>query len=39
MRIVIQCAKLLNDFETPLFYPQKFILLAGILQTFGTLVH
>jgi hypothetical protein len=39
MRIAIQCAKLLNDVETPLFYPQKFILLTDILQTFGTLVH
>jgi len=39
MRIAIQCVKLLNNFETPLFYPQKLTLLAGILQTFGTLVH
>lgn len=38
-RIAIQCAKLLNDTETPLFYPQKFILLTDILDQFGTLVY
>ena len=39
MRIAIQCAKLLNDVETPLFYPQKFILLTDILDNFGSLVY
>ena len=39
MRIAIQCAKLLNDMETPLFYPQKFILLTDILDNFGSLVY
>lgn len=38
MRIAIQCAKLLNDVDTPLFYPQKFILLTDILDSFGSLV-
>jgi hypothetical protein len=38
MRIAIQCAKLLNDVDTPLFYPQKFILLTDILDNFGSLV-
>ena len=37
-RIAIQCAKLLNDVATPIFYPQKFILLTDILDNFGTLV-
>ena len=39
MRIAIQCAKLLNDVDTPLFYPQKFILLTDILDHFGSLVY
>lgn len=39
VRIAIQCAKLLNDTATPLFYPQKFILLTDILDEFGELVH
>ena len=39
IRIAIQCAKLLNDVATPMFYPQKFILLTDILDTFGELVH
>lgn len=39
VRIAIQCAKLLNDVATPLFYPQKFILLTDILDEFGELVH
>ena len=39
IRIAIQCAKLLNDVATPMFYPQKFILLTDILYTFGKLVH
>lgn len=34
IRIAIQCAKLLNDTTTPLFYPQKFILLTDILDNF-----
>jgi len=38
IRIAIQCAKLLNDVETPIFYPQKFILLTDILNNFGQLV-
>lgn len=38
MRIAIQCAKLLNDVASPLFYPQKFILLTDILDNFGLLV-
>ena len=33
------CAKLLNDVATPLFYPQKFILLTDILDQFGELVY
>ena len=37
-RIAIQCAKLLNDVASPLFYPQKFILLTDILDNFGALV-
>jgi hypothetical protein len=39
IRIAIQCTKLLNDVATPLFYPQKFILLTDILDTFGELVY
>lgn len=39
VRIAIQCAKLLNDVATPLFYPQKFVLLTDILDEFGELVH
>ena len=35
MRIAIQCAKLLNDVATPIFYPQKFILLTDILDNYG----
>lgn len=38
MRIAIQCAKLLNDVASPVFYPQKFILLTDILDNFGQLV-
>jgi len=38
IRIAIQCAKLLNDVASPVFYPQKFILLTDILDQFGTLV-
>ncbi len=38
IRIAIQCAKLLNDVATPIFYPQKFILLTDILDNFGNLV-
>jgi len=38
IRIAIQCAKLLNDVASPVFYPQKFILLTDILDTFGNLV-
>ena len=38
IRIAIQCAKLLNDVASPVFYPQKFILLTDILDNFGTLV-
>lgn len=38
MRIAIQCAKLLNDVATPIFYPQKFILLTDILDEYGKLV-
>ena len=38
IRIAIQCAKLLNDVASPVFYPQKFILLTDILDTFGQLV-
>lgn len=39
IRIAIQCAKLLNDTTTPLFYPQKFILLTDILDNFSDLVR
>lgn len=39
IRIAIQCAKLLNDVASPLFYPQKFILLTDILDNFGELVR
>lgn len=38
MRVAISCAKLLNDVASPIFYPQKFILLTDILDNFGTLV-
>lgn len=38
IRIAIQCAKLLNDVATPIFYPQKFILLTDILDNYGQLV-
>lgn len=38
MRVAISCAKLLNDVASPVFYPQKFILLTDILDNFGTLV-
>ena len=38
IRIAIQCAKLLNDVASPVFYPQKFILLTDILDEFGRLV-
>lgn len=38
LRIAIQCAKLLNDVASPVFYPQKFILLTDILDNFGALV-
>ena len=38
MRIAIQCTKLLNDVATPIFYPQKFILLTDILDEYGKLV-
>ena len=38
-RIAIQCAKLLNDMASPVFYPQKFILLTDILDNFGALVY
>lgn len=39
IRIAIQCSKLLNDVATPLFYPQKFILLTDILDNFSNLVQ
>jgi len=39
IRIAIQCSKLLNDTTTPLFYPQKFILLTDILDNFSELVR
>lgn len=39
IRIAIQCCKLLNDVATPIFYPQKFILLTDILDTFSNLIH
>ena len=38
LKICIQCAKLLNDVETPTFYPQKFMIMTDILDIFGTLV-
>ncbi len=38
LKICIQCAKLLNDVETPTFYPQKFMIMTDILDIFGKLV-
>lgn len=38
LKICIQCAKLLNDVETPTFYPQKFMIMTEILDMFGKIV-
>jgi len=38
LKICIQCAKLLNDTETPSFYPQKFLIITEILDNFGKMV-
>uniref|UniRef100_A0A7S3KFV3 Uncharacterized protein n=1 Tax=Euplotes crassus TaxID=5936 RepID=A0A7S3KFV3_EUPCR len=38
LKICIQCAKLLNDTETPAFYPQKFLIITEILDDFGNMV-
>lgn len=38
LKIAIQCAKLLNDVETPMFYPHKFMIMIDILDAFGNLV-
>lgn len=38
LKICIQCAKLLNDTETPAFYPQKFLIITEILDEFGCMV-
>lgn len=38
LKICIQCAKLLNDTETPAFYPQKFLIITEILDDFGKMV-
>jgi len=38
LKIAIQCAKLLNDVSVIQFYPSKFVLIADVLDSFGTLV-
>lgn len=38
LKICIQCAKLLNDVETPTFYPQKFMIMTEMLDNFGKMV-
>lgn len=38
LKIVIQCAKLLNNIESAQFYPEKFIAISDILESFGNLV-
>ena len=38
MKVVIQCAKLLNNIELPQFYPQKFVAICEIFDSFGQLV-
>lgn len=38
LKICIQWAKLLNDTETPAFYPQKFFIITEIMDEFGNMV-
>lgn len=38
LKIAIQCAKLLTDVSSCSFYPTKFILVADLLDKFGSLV-
>jgi hypothetical protein len=38
LKICIQCAKLLNDTETPAFYPMKFMIITEIMDDFGKMV-
>jgi hypothetical protein len=38
LKICIQCAKLLNDTETPAFYPLKFLIITEIMDDFGKMV-
>jgi len=38
LKITIQCAKLLNDTSVMQFYPSKFVIIADVLDSFGSLV-
>ncbi len=38
MKVVIQCAKLLNNVESAKFYPEKFIAICDIFEVFSKLV-
>ena len=38
LKVVIQCAKLLNNIELPQFYPEKFVAICDIFDIFGRLV-
>lgn len=39
LKIIIQCAKILNDVSTPKFYCQKFLILSEFIDNFGKLVY
>ncbi|MCQ2816762.1 MAG: hypothetical protein MJ252_05795 [archaeon] len=39
LKIIIQCAKMLNDVSTPMFYCHKFLLISDILDNFAKLVY
>ncbi|CAK1552041.1 unnamed protein product [Leptosia nina] len=38
-KIAIQCSKLLSDVSVMQFYPSKFVLIADVLDNFGSLVY